>query len=127
MKTILVLEKEEIARITGGEPLALHLADGSSITIQAEKDGETDPVQQRGNRRQKPGGRYRCGGCGETFANRFAIGGHAKGCAKCKKKGADARSTIGEKLLACSEPGCGRRFVHQAWMERHREREHGKS
>lgn len=112
VKTIVVLERQEIEQIVNGEPFALRLADGSSITIQAERERERereDGVERKPRRKAQRKARA------------------ARQTHPGDEKGLNARPSVNEKLLLCPAAGCGRRFIHQAWLDRHREREHGNS
>ena|SRR3990167_6113740 len=125
MKTIVVLERQEIDLIMNGEPFVLRLADGSSITIQAEServDGAERKARRKARKSRGIGNKtYRCAKCPETFDNKYALGGHSKS----HRDGAATRVSAGNAVLKCPQEGCGARFVHQAWLDRHREREHG--
>ena len=106
MKHTLTLDKDEAARLMSGEPFILTLGNGGTITLQVERErervaGERDNGAPRKKTRKRPGGRK-----------------------EPAERGLNVRTTRGEKLLVCPQPGCGRRFVHQAWLERHKERDH---
>ena len=130
MKTIVVLEPSEIERISSGEPLALRLADGSSITIQAEResDGDRDKPrrgpQKNGRRRTIAGqGPYSCDSCGRRFAAPQGLAGHSsRGACASGDKGGKAQRNV---MLRCAEPGCDYHTLHPGWLNRHREKEHG--
>lgn len=129
MKTIIQLEAEETARLVSGEDFTLTLANGQSITLQAPPAGNGQvssviPVKtgiqraaRRGHRAQTTP-KYSCDQCGEKFANRYAKGGHMRGCKNRRANGEKPANAI--QTTPCRK--CGQVYTKAAWLHNHEER-----
>lgn len=124
MRTALFLNREEFDVLGRGEPFNLHLANGSSVTIQLEPDAvlpRKEEVQRAfidirtaddTRAARAAGAGLSCSKCGRSFRNRKALGAHL----------ARAHGEPKKNREPC--PDCGK-DLHPNAMKKHRVLMHG--